>query len=222
SWAPVLLDYAMVNHHDSSALNYWTFDGDYVYRNFGVESKMHVVQDSDEAMLVSWAPLNDREQSLKPRRGYSNRFIAKWLKGLVLHETLTHPAHDPLKRNIFIKPVYWHAREINATWDAVENMAIRVLKTYGVYVGPQGGRAAGIFTPGGLSRVVLRLRRGVRLAPSYFRLLAEMLAYYWTDRRRVFGLAKKAFAGDPAAKKRVKQSVRNFLRRLTGRPITLD
>jgi len=222
SWAPVLLDYSLIKHHDSSVLDYWTFDGDYVYRNFGIERKVHVVQDSDEMMMVSWAPLSDREQSLKPRRGYSNRFIGEWIKGLVLHETLCHPAHDPLKRNIFIKPVYWHARDVNATWDLVESGALRVLRIYGTHVESAGGQVASVFSPGGVRAFIVRISRAVRLAPSYFRQVAGMLNYYWTNRRRVFGLAQKAFEGDPAARKHIKRSVRNFIRRLLGRPTTVD
>jgi len=222
SWAPVLLDYGLIKHHDRSVLDYWTFDGDYVYRNFGVEAKVHVVQDSDEAMLVSWAPLGDREQSLKPKRGYSNQFIGNWVKGLVLHETLFHPAHDPLKRNIFGRTVYWHAREVNVKWDSAEDKATEILRKYGLNIEAAGNQVTSVGRVYRAHTFILRVLRDSRLAPSYIRQIAQILIYYWKNRKRVFGIAKQAVKGDPVARKRVKRSFRHLVSRLTGRPITLD
>src|SRR5208282_3263734 len=39
SWAPLLIDYDAVDHHDSSVMDNWTIDGDYIYHNFGINSK---------------------------------------------------------------------------------------------------------------------------------------------------------------------------------------
>ena len=66
------------------------------------------------------------------RRGYSNGFIGNWIKGLVLHETLFHPAYDPLKRNIFGRTVYWHAREVNEKWNSAEDKGTEILRKYGL------------------------------------------------------------------------------------------
>ena len=59
SWCPLLLDYSTIQRHDVSVFEQWTLDGDYVFRNFGAEAKVHVVQDSDEIMLASFTPEDD-------------------------------------------------------------------------------------------------------------------------------------------------------------------
>src|SRR5205814_8598725 len=109
-------------------------DGDYVYRNFGVDGKIHVVRDSDEVMLISWAPLSDREQRLEPtQREYTYRFIGEWIKGGVFNTALSNPIFDPLKKQIFPMPVYWHARDINRRkWNSVESKAISIIRKYGI------------------------------------------------------------------------------------------
>ena len=222
SWVPLLADYNVVEHHDTSVMDHWTIDGDYLYRNFGLEGKVHVVQDSDEIMIVCWGPLSDREQSLEPRRIFANRFIGEWVKGLVLHETLSHPAHDPLKRNIFIKPVYWHARDINAKWDSIEKKATAVLRTYGLRVGAAGRDAATVYNTDGMRIFIIGIIRPICLALAYFRGVAGILTHYWTNREHVLDIAKQAIRGDPVARKRIKRSVRYFVRRLTGLPIARD
>ena len=66
SWAPLLLDYGAIDDHDMSAIKTWTIDGDYVHANFGLSHPFHVVQDSDEMFIGSWAPLSDRPHDLSP------------------------------------------------------------------------------------------------------------------------------------------------------------
>ena len=130
SWAPLLVDYKAIEHHDNSMLDNWTIDGDYVYKNFGVDGKLHVVQDSDEAMLVSWAPLSDREQSLDPIKKFSIPFYGQLFKGLLLNATYSNSVFDPLKQAIFFLPVYWHSRDINKNWRLIEREAISVFQKY--------------------------------------------------------------------------------------------
>ena len=128
SWAPFLCDYGMVEEHDTSALDTWTMDGDYVYRNFGnSETAYYVVRDSDEMMLVSWAPLSDRPQSLaqNPLKGLP--VIGNVLKGGILRATLLSGVFDSLKRRIFFQPVRWHSRELTARWKETEARAAQVL-----------------------------------------------------------------------------------------------
>ncbi len=129
SWAPLLIDYDAVEHHDTSVMDNWTIDGDYIHRNFGLNGNVHVVQDSDEIMLLSWAPLSDGEQSLLPKRRFTAAVIGKLMKGLTLYETLSNPIFDPLKQQIFTTPVYWHSRDINQKkWRATEKEAHGILK----------------------------------------------------------------------------------------------
>ena len=214
SWAPLLVDYDAVEHHDSSMMDHWTIDGDYVYQNFGLDGKVHVVQDSDEIMLVSWAPLSDREQPLKPKYWFTNRFIGEWAKGMVLYDTLRHPFIDLLKRNIFVRPVYWHARDINPKWGIVERKALGVLRKFGLHPDVIGTGVRGLAVGG------IMIARTVHYVCGFFFRFVSMVVYYWIERRRVLGIAIQAIKGDPAARTRVKRSFRYFVRWVTGLPIT--
>jgi hypothetical protein len=129
SWCPLLLDYAVVSHHDTTTLDTWTLDGDYVYRNFK-ESRVHVVTDSDEMMLVSWAPASDRPQSLSPSFVKSVPIVGDVVKGAILRGTLTSGIFDPLKQRLFFLPVRWHARELTPAWVDIERKAMTTLTHY--------------------------------------------------------------------------------------------
>ena len=54
SWAPLLVDYSAIKKHDTSTFENWTLDGDYIFQNFKNIDLIHVVEDSDEIMLVSF------------------------------------------------------------------------------------------------------------------------------------------------------------------------
>ncbi len=130
SWAPFLCDYSAVEEHDTSVLETWTLDGDYVFRNFGDGSDIHVVTDSDEMMLVSWAPLADRPQSLFPNPFKMLPVVGELIKGGTLRATLRSGLFDSLKLKIFFTPVRWHAREIAPAWDVTEARALHLLRRY--------------------------------------------------------------------------------------------
>ncbi len=130
SWAPFLCDYSVVEEHDTSALENWTMDGDYIHQNFGAGSNIHVVTDSDEMMLVSWAPLADRPQSLVPNPLKMLPVVGPLIKGGVLRAVLLSGVFDELKLKIFFTPVRWHAREVTSAWQATEARAACVLHDY--------------------------------------------------------------------------------------------
>jgi hypothetical protein len=128
SWAPLLLDFAAARTHDTSALETWTIDGDYVFKNLGASPKMHVVQDSDEMFYCGWSALTDRPYPLAPR--FTNRFA--WQNSLAkadeFRRAFHSPLYDPLKRSKFFLPVRWHANPINSRWRRVERRSQRILR----------------------------------------------------------------------------------------------
>jgi hypothetical protein len=81
-------------------------------------------------MLVSWAPLADRAQSLFPNPLKLLPLIGEWIKGGVLRATLLGGLFDGLKLKIFFTPVRWHAREVTPAWQATEARAARVLHRF--------------------------------------------------------------------------------------------
>jgi hypothetical protein len=128
SWAPFLLDFAAVKTHDSSALETWTIDGDYAFKNLGDDPKIHVVQDSDEMFYCSWSPLSDRAIKLQPR--YTSKF--SWMNSVKKIEEFSAAFYgsfyDPLKRKVFFLPVRWHANPITPKWRPTERKAQRALR----------------------------------------------------------------------------------------------
>jgi hypothetical protein len=130
SWAPLLLDYAAVSAHDTQALESWTMDGDYVWKNFANTDRIHVVQDSDEAMLVSWGPESVGARDLRPSSLQRSMLFGELTKGSILRTTYFNPIFDPIKRRIFPLPVRWHADDLSPAWTKVENRARRLIDRY--------------------------------------------------------------------------------------------
>ncbi len=200
SWAPLLVDYGALKEHDTSMMDNWTIDGDYVFRNFGLTGKVHVVRDSDEMILVSWGPLSDRAIPLEPLHEFTNRFSGEWEKGAWLYKALEGTSYDPLKREIFKRPVYWHTRDINQErWDAAENRALHLISKYGLREGLSGH----------VIPAVVELMKRVRYGKEAF-------LYYWKD-RHAFSLAIQSIKGDPVARKRVKHGFKIVKNRLLGK-----
>jgi hypothetical protein len=125
SWAFLLLDYSAVPRHDTSTLDDWTLDGDYLHKNFSHHEQIHVVQDSDEMFLASWGPMS--EIPFRRFLIFKIPFIGSWLKAGQFRHSFYNSIFDPLKRNIFYKVVRWHARPLNGQWEVIERHASRAL-----------------------------------------------------------------------------------------------
>jgi hypothetical protein len=131
SWAPLLIDYSAVQSHDTSTLDGWTIDGDYLYRNLGSDKNVHIVQDSDEIFLASWAPMADRSFVARPIRFFELPGLGglfRRLKGLLFKSGFYGPVFDPIRRKAFSLTVRWHSRPLNAKWEPVEREATEQLK----------------------------------------------------------------------------------------------
>ena len=127
SWAPLLLDFAAVAAHDISTFDDWTLDGDYVFRNLGQSKHIHVVSDSDEIFMASWAPSSDRPRNLRPQWPLRNPLLGSLVRQQRFNAAFYNGSHDPLKQEIFFKAVRWHAQPLNANWAATEKHALRTL-----------------------------------------------------------------------------------------------
>lgn len=121
SWCPLLLDYSVVEQHDTKALEEWTMDGDYVYKNFSNAEQIHLCQDSDEMMLISWAPKNYGPASLRPSLLRILFYPFKnFINKAFLRIALCNDLYDPMKVAIFKQPVYWHINDLSSEWDTLE------------------------------------------------------------------------------------------------------
>jgi hypothetical protein len=203
SWAPLLIDYAAIAQHDSSTMDYWAIDGDYVHRNFGTTAHIHVVQDSDEIMLVSWTPMRVLALSRKPRWLLTLPRVGDFLKGCLLRDAFLGPYSDPLKRKVFFAPVRFHAADLNAAWTPVEERARKIIDRYLVNDGPAPRRAA--------LRVIGSLNR-----------IGILLAGRWANRRRALAMTRRALRGDPEAVDYLRRRTKLYLGQIIGKPAEKD
>jgi hypothetical protein len=127
SWAAPLLDFSVVRTHDTSTFDEWTFDGDYVYKNLGDIKKIHLVRDSDEMFIASWARTDDNPYSLTPQLALQRKFLGELTKKVRFRNWFYSGIPDPFKQEIFFQSARWHASDINAKWDGVERRALTTL-----------------------------------------------------------------------------------------------
>jgi hypothetical protein len=197
SWAPLLFDYAAVRNHDTSMLDDWTIDGDYIFKNMGADAKMHVVQDSDEIFLASWAPMSEGAAVFRKYRFLETplgRQIQFWLRGSQFRSSFYSGIFDPLKQEIFFLPVRWHSRPLNENWDAVETRAMKVLRKW----------VASPLTVG------LILRLGIGRALNQTRIFLMLVG-------AISVRLGQALRGDRAALRRIAWHVRRVVHVATGR-----
>ena len=110
SWAPLVVDYGALKHHDTQTFENWTLDGDYIHRNFPNPGDVYVVTDSDEISLVSFTKEADLHFDLvpEPKKAQYGILTHVYKVGLIraLKDSLIM---DPLKRYIFPKGVLLHS-----------------------------------------------------------------------------------------------------------------
>jgi hypothetical protein len=186
SWAPLLIDYAAFADHDTTTMDEWTIDGDYIYRNMERIRNVHLALDSDEMFIASWGPVAERAVERLPVLRIPPIGTIVWLAQFTQH---FHSAiFDPFRRSLFYHTVRWHSRPLNDAWKRVEAHAERKIQT----TVPQDGSAS------------LAARGAGWLVSLWLRLPA--LA-------RVRLLVQAAF-GDRRARHAIMQSLRRRLLRL--------
>jgi hypothetical protein len=118
-YAPFLMDFSAIDHHNTECLDHDTFENTYVARNFYRLGDMHVVQDSDEFGIVSLTPTG---VSQVPAPGLTRRhwfwdskMARQW--GIRASMILCADIHnDAMKLELFRRPVFWHADEVDDVW----------------------------------------------------------------------------------------------------------
>ena len=197
SWAPLLLDYASVDDHDVSTFDQWTLDGDYLFNNAGKMKKIHVVQDSDEIFLASWAPLADR-----PVARHRVPF-EKLIAGNFFRRSFYSNFFDPLKRKLFFQPVRWHSKPLNEKWDIVEQRAARELSRW--VEPPEKADAASA------REVTGPFRRSANAGKNVLLSALTSFVIIWIYRHRIPVYANSIIRGDRDAVRRIVWFVRHFL-----------
>lgn len=202
SWAPLMIDYAAVEKHDTSTMDNWTIDGDYVYKNFGVSKKVYISQDSDECMLISWAPLDDKPMSTEPRKILLYKFLSNWVKKVILYDTYFNPVFDPLKRKLFLLPVRWHVNDLDNEWVLLENKALNLIED-------SVGFKTLVIHNTFFNLAFLRSKLNalfIKNLHSIARILHRifyMFNFSWERKDRIAMIAVKALSGDSVARDRI-------------------
>ena len=200
SWAPLLIDYAAVGKHDSSDLDNWTLDGDYIFANLGQTDASHVVTDSDEMFIASWGPLAERPLSLDERA-----FFGRVGRGAMFRFAFYGPVFNPLKRRIFLNTVRWHANVLNDRWTGVEARSMRAVDAYADPPSTIGHAPMRTLWHGVLYIVALM---------EWMRRLPRAIALWHSLHRERIALALR---GDVAALRWVWWTARRLLASLRGR-----
>jgi len=197
SWAPLLLDYASVGDHDVSTFDQWTLDGDYLFNNAGKMKKIHVIQDSDEVFLASWAPLADRPVA-KHRVPFENLIAGNFFR-----RSFYSNFFDPLKRKLFFQPVRWHSKPLNEKWAIVEHRATDELDRW--VQPPEKANAASVREAAGPSRRITNAGKNLLLSALTFFVIV------WIYRSRIPVYANSIMRGDRDAIRRITWFVRHFM-----------
>jgi hypothetical protein len=213
SWAPLLIDYAAVASHDTSTFDNWTLDGDYIARNLDWRTATHIVEDSDEIFLASWAPMAEGPTTQKPWRLLKNQILRDAIHGAQLRRVYNSYISDPMKREVFFRSVRWHDGATNQKWTEVERDILSKLLRYLKPPNGVGGLATqrlSLFESA--RRLVLSLFVGVWL--GVFDPLCQLWIYRMSAARRF----SQILQGDRFALSRVSWHLRWSLHHLIGRP----
>jgi hypothetical protein len=233
SWAPLLFDFAAVPEHDTSVFDDWTFDGDYIYKNLGNIKRIHLVLDSDEIFMASWAPLSDRPHELRSQRLFQSGLLGGFLKKVRFSAAFYSGIFDPLKHRIFFEGARWHAKPINERWAAVEDRALKTLSTCVAatqdkmedcfdQLGNAGGaiRAHPAISHSRLERatngVMIVLFR--KLFVPLFRVCGVMHSC-WVHREAIIPRLRQILQGDPDVRRWLTWRMRELAHRLMGRTL---
>jgi tetratricopeptide (TPR) repeat protein len=122
-----LLDFAAVPKHDTSTFDQWSIDGDYVHRNAGAIKKTHLVLDSDEMFIASWAPLSNKACDLTPHSALQRPVTGDLIRKERFRDWFYGGIYDRLKQETFFRAARWHARPLNDNWRPVEERALTTL-----------------------------------------------------------------------------------------------
>jgi hypothetical protein len=217
--------------HDTSTFDGWTIDGDYVHRNLGDIEKVHLVVDSDEIFIASWAPSADKPYPLAPQRALQRRLIGDLTKKARFRNWFYSGYLDPFKREIFFHGARWHSLPVNDRWPPVERRALTTLLS--CVAPPPGSRRIYSALRDPLELHALTASRqtfsiGVVLFTAAVRIWSATTrtvmpfaivartscANYRTIIRRLGQIAR----GDPIAMRRVKWRVRGIAHELLRRP----
>lgn len=123
SLSPLMTNYAGMSKHDTSTFDGWTMDGDYLYKNYGEDSDVHLITDSDECVLLSFTKEEDLHIPAIPESLQKVPIVAEITKQIYFSCLFHSDTMDPLKRRLVLDSVYFHADPLTPQ---MKNIAMRI------------------------------------------------------------------------------------------------
>jgi len=126
-YAYILLDMSAVRNHNERSFDVASIENFWLADNFSDPDRIHVLQDSDDAMVISWtpdAPFQPTERLIARLpvistlwKGFRFRYMREYLVSI----------GDPHKAHNLRYPIRLHAGDIDAEWQATELRAHRIM-----------------------------------------------------------------------------------------------
>ncbi|HUO43421.1 MAG TPA: hypothetical protein VMT94_00740, partial [Burkholderiales bacterium] len=129
---PMLMDYAVAPADHADCLDQSILEYIYYSRNFA-DSKIHVVQDSDEFGIVSLTPtaVNWSPPQTKESRSPFARWMQRYDRLCNVRESMWHFAgrnRDTMRRDLFGMPIRLHRGELDEVWAEAERRSNRMIR----------------------------------------------------------------------------------------------
>jgi hypothetical protein len=114
SWSIAMMNYARIEHHDTTCLDKWTVDGDHAYRNAPEPSQWHVITDSDDHLLLGLTREADQNfpPTVNPKLAHAPDPINA--RRIILRATRHRKIMCQLKKRLFEVPIFVHGSPLSA------------------------------------------------------------------------------------------------------------
>ncbi len=200
----VMLDFATVERHRTDSLGVDFIERKWLSDNFPDPEEAHVITDSAEGMVLSWAPGPAMPELGPAHRNVPGPGPSAITKGVRLRRMWAlFAATDAQKAYHFRQPICWRGKEVDSTWDRTAASADRVMFWFFGDVFPEFANRPGrrVFKP--LMRIWWFLLRGtVRLIPIWH--------FAWHKIREYAVVIYRASRGDPIEVRRILKRLGQF------------
>jgi hypothetical protein len=131
-FAYILLDFATIERHDVHSFEVASIENSWLSDNFPDPARVRVLQDSDDAMVLSWTSQPKPLPAPQRRRILRIPLVSALWKGFRLRRMwAAHVAAcDVQKAHNFRYPIRWHVGRFDWAWQATEARANRIMTLF--------------------------------------------------------------------------------------------
>lgn len=206
---PVLMDYGAVTDHDVACLDQQIVEDVYALRNFYRPGGVHVIQDSDEFVIMSLTPGAVGHFRSPTDYSRTSRVFREFIRLCAMRAAMGYyvrQKRDMLKCELFAQPIRWHTSDLDEVWFREERRINRSLRHFiGDYFSAASRSGADPFPP--------------RFSLNPWRFAADVYRFYvanaqlqrWASQARV---GSGALLGGNGGWPRIAAAIRRRLARL--------